>query len=551
MAVPVKIRINNITGRYEHWVQINNQNGYWADTTYESSVPVIEVITNFLSINDSGTIQLYDEFDNPSQTISVQMKTFSVSDQNRYLDTSIYELLDPEVSSSSSSTLTVPEVGNIYLPTNPEINSETGFKIMVDSNFILSVYTNSTNDISDTNTLWFENGKSIFSGSIDPIELVYEQAKVEKDLEEKVIECKVENIAGISEAPPMSISVYNPFVSKFFNKNLIKNGDASDGLSKWIVSNGTPKTYPGWDNFNRTGFFNQGMLPELRFYDSKFPDQLTMRYFMGGEATPDNAETTMYQIIDVSEISDLIDKKVSGVEDGVYANLFGLFGKRGTTSRPNVPPNSNLISLPFATFPGQGYLLPGLNNNVGHYHPLAFYFIDAIGDGWHTSCRVNYHVGDRSKLKIIFLDKSDNEISSIDNILRTDNFIGVREQVWMRRTTGALPIGTRKIKAEVKFEKDFGITIPSSYSNTFSISGFTPSEITSMLNPGTMYNVRPWEEKPGSFTFYVDHLSMVTFLNLELGIIGKITPHSNIPLNTQINGQFPSEIYNRPQTLII
>lgn len=548
MANPLRIRINNVNGSYEHWVQVDNQNGYWASTLYESTVPISEVIKNRSSIDAFGNIRLFEEYDNEPQTINLQIKTYNVNDQNKYLDTVIIELIDTEVTSSGSDPTTCqyfPIVGNIYYVNDPSLNSETGIQTIVDNGFVLSVTASNPCGSSLMNYFWLENGKKINLESLNPVQITYDLNEIEQSKEEKTILCKVENLAGSSISNQLNITVHNPYISKYFNKNLIKNGDASEGMGKWIVAKGTPKTYPGWNNFNNTGFFSAGNIPELQIYDPKFPDNLQMRYFTGGEGTPDNAETIMYQIIDISDISDLVDKKVVGVENGIYANMFGIFGKRGTSSRLN----SSFLHFEF-TPSGPGYILPGINNETGHYFPLAFYYYDQNGDPYYTSCRVNYYIGDKSKMKISFLDEAENEIDFNDSILRTNNFIGLAEKIWLRRTEQIVPIGTRKIKIEVKFQKDFGVSLPTSFGTNLYSLGFTTNEVNILLKPGSLFNVRHWEEKPGVFNFFNDHLSMATFLNLELGIVGKIHPHISIPLSQQTNGIFYNEIFNRPQTTV-
>lgn len=590
MPRQVKIRKNNVIGLWEHWIDTNDNTGYWANTIYNSTVPMSTIVASqYTNVDELGTILLYEDFNNDWYSLTPSIITYDTADLLKYVETEIYELIitdntgsiiyppiiPPVIDPTGSEEEIIPgEIGPCQYPPNvkniydvhkpTKVNSLIGdFPCIVSSSFLLVASASNPCTGTSLNQYWFDNGKQKNKRSERELELTYSEYDIKKEKENHLITCQAKNLVGTTISSPLSITIYNPWESKYFGRNLLKNGDGRDGFNNWSIINGAPKIYPGWSIFNKVGFFNAQTAisnsPRSNYsesylsYDKMFPTIDEIKYFQGGEMLPDNSLVSMYQLIDISPIADYIDGKIDGA--GIpYLRYFGLFGKWGTSSKY---PGSMFWYTP-------GYMLPGLDSPLGHYYPLAINHtvapdgnvipINNAPTSFFSSCPENYYIGDRVKMRVYFL----NDVGTIlyePEPLRTNNFIGQYEKIWLRNKVSIIPIGTRTIKVELLFEKDFDIhvssppfdTLPTEQQQAMQAiidqNGYPMSELDHVIAPETMWNVRQWENKDSNFDFHLDHLACASLLHCEICLDGRIDPHYNMPLSPpQIESSVRSSI---------
>ena len=527
MSKTIKIRRNNITNNWEHWVFYpgSQSDGYWADGVYGSDEKNMELLKDTSNIDQLGNVIFYEEFNNKREQVELAIKTYNLNDLNNFDDTKIWELLDPSIAGQG-----IPVVTDIY-DTNLHsiINSKNEINnVYYDAQLQLSVSASSSDTKTPLNYYWILDGTQ---GNVDTKNLY--KIDFSNDIfvtptKSKSILCKVENTAGSTLSNNLGLTVYNARLSNIFGNNLIKNGFGKDGLQNWTVTKGDPKTYPVYEEFKKIGFFEASIFPDINSFNPTLPEKTDLFYFMGGETTPDNAISSMYQIIDVSDAAAYIDGTVYG-SNAVQANISGLFGKWGTSGR------WKQTTTPPVRYddPDVGYIPQISWIEEDQKYPLAFYRYYG-SDSFQSMCTMDYCIGDKSKMVVTFLDEMDNKLGN-EVILRTDDFSVVARKIWIRSVNVNLPVKTRKLKIEIIFEKDFDIHVDDYIGGT-DTTDYVISELKPLV-PKILYNTRAWENpsfhydyirSQGTLTFHLDHLSMVTALSCQLGLVEKLPTDSSM-----------------------
>lgn len=556
MPKQITIRKNNITNNWEHWVQLDNSSGYWADGVYGNYENSSIFITSTSNIDDQGNFIFYEEFANKRIPIELAIKTYNTQDLTSYDDIEITELLEiqselPELTGSNIFCQEFPIATQIYESTFPTlINGDFQFNnIFYDAQFTFSVSASNPCGSDPMNYYWIVDEKQESVG-INMFSPNFIDEQFTEQIKAKSILCKVENMFGSTISNALSLTLFNPTKSKIFGQNLIKNNFGRDGLNEWIVTRGQPKIYPAYEQFGKTGFFNINDIKDLNEYDLTLPTKNNLLYFTGGEATPDNNISSMFQLIDVSEIADYIDGNIydtMGVTTSkVYACIYGLFGKWGTSGcwkQLTNPP------LSYFEYINEDYI-PTLRpwEAIDQMYPCAIsrYWQDELH---YSMSSLDYCIGDRVKMIVTFLDEKDNRLEN-EIVLKTDDFIEFAQKTWIRGELVFLPVKTRKIKIEIIFEKDFDINIKS-YEGVEDVEMSLPYDVRP-INPKTLFNLRPWEtpnfkydgiNSKGTPEFHLDHLSMATLFSCELGLTEKL------PINTTIydhRDEFSPRFIQRP-----
>jgi hypothetical protein len=558
MAKTIKLRKNNITNNWEHWIYFKGSNvdGYWAEGVWGNDENNDDLLKDTSNIDQFNNIILYEEFENKRQQVELAIKTYNIDDLVNFDDITIYELLEQ----SGSGTLNcqnIPIVTKIFDTEHPDwVTSDKEINnVFYEANLQFSSDVENPCENSTLNYYWLLNGNQ------EATESFYSQNYSDDifitETKSKSILCRLENLAGSTISPSLNINIYNPLKSKLFNRNLIKNNYGKDGLANWIVTKGDPKVYTINEEFKKTGFFDSNSIIDLHAWDTTLPTKSELFYFMGGETTPDNSITSMYQLIDVSEISEYIDGTIFGLGNigaKVYATLYGLFGKWGTSGCWK---QLQQPTIKYEEYLTQGYVAKIPWVAIDHQYPNAFYRYyknpeTYESESYHTMCTMNYCIGDRSRMVVSFLNEFDEKIGN-NVILKSNNFSYLYQETRLRAAIITLPVGTRTIKVELIFEKDFDVKVTDYQGAEDVLVAFPNAPSLRPLNPGILFNVRPWENpkfhyesnnSAGSLEYHLDHLSMATLLSCKLGLIEKLPTDESIYTHRQLtfSNQRPSNV---------
>jgi len=303
---------------------------------------------------NNDIISQYKEGGLPGVLVKVPIKTYS----DIQGDSSISELLPPKVQTGPTIVLHPHQ----YFRRVDVDTYVKGGEVLVDDNNTVKILDGTTFQLNiavettDINTLVYEwkdeIDATLATGSI----YIFDSNLF--DSKSKSIYCVVTNKFGSDISDTINIEMID-LTNPFIENNLIKNGFAVEGTNEWESVGENPeeigsystKRFPAYvyHNFrvdNVNGVENTDVnqwypTPEAFELDNpKFKDKIINkisenRYFRGGLMIPRddlNNDTSglyksSYQDIDVSDIADLIDGKVFGIEK-LTTVLFGWLGTR-------------------------------------------------------------------------------------------------------------------------------------------------------------------------------------------------------------------------------
>jgi hypothetical protein len=471
MAYIESIRRNPKTLSWEHWVQPDGEPGYWLEglfgrifTQNGNYVPA-----NTLSDLDgnSGIVNVYESVDSGIVITNTKKSVINLNQLKRVKDISITELID-----NTNVDTRVPIILKYSLSTD----------IIMVNDTILNAELIVHNPISEDSLKysWKLNDKEI---SNKPI-----LNEVIKNSTGKSLIAEVTNKAGTTLTQNIIINTIDVKKSSLFGNNLIKNTDGSTGMSNWTVSIGNPKVGNSWSPITQVGrgdgftAFNGSAedinIPNRNVIGPQY-QQLTDNwnfdtFFEGGQ----EYNSDMYCDIDLSTISEIIDKNVLNANN-VKAKLFGYLGGSGTA---------------------------------------AFYLQPDYG----SAIMTQWWCFDRVKVSALLLDENDNVINN--NYFIYNPFTSrYRDALFLRNVDFYLPIGTRKIRILINFERYNNYTYYPTMAST------NTQAIDTIRNEGIdwipvgKYNDGLGADKSRGYivdegNFVMSQLSMATFINLFLSV---------------------------------
>lgn len=304
--------------------------------------------------SNNDIISQYKEGILPGVLVKVPIKTYNELQG----DTTISELLPPKVQTGPTITL---QPHQYFRKTDVETYIHGG-EVLVDDNNTVKIQKgtefqlNIAIETTDITTLTYE-----WKDEIDAVigtGSTYTFNSNIFDSKSKSIYCVVTNKYGSDISDTITVEMIDS-TNPFIENNLIKNGFAVEGTNEWESVGANPeeigsystKRYPAYvyHNFRTDTVNGAENVPVNQWYPTpeafeadnpKFKDKIINkisenRYFRGGLMIPRddlNNDTSglyksSYQDIDVSDIADLIDGKVFGIEK-LTTILFGWLGTR-------------------------------------------------------------------------------------------------------------------------------------------------------------------------------------------------------------------------------
>lgn len=410
MPIDSLIRKNPITKDWEHW-----------DDTSENWCPGLVGNNHLKSVDlsilpirdDMNNIISYNEVDYPNTLLNINKEfTYNNSAQPNKI---VNELIDVRKLTPIINTNIIEELGTDNL------------EILNGNNLIfdLDAY-NPESDATDD---------LVFTWNIGENKIVTESNKITIPLNDSTYSgdfyVSTNNRYSSTTSSIANIIVHDPLDTNIFNVNLIENSGFNKGLEGWKILNGNPVIYPLWDNITQYGIFGWGS------YDKPINDlfQDPSKYYFNGGSANDSMFTKISQTIDVSSISNYINKEISGVNSVsllLYAYLgswgnsknyyFGLYEKK----------ELSYISVNTGTPPVQVNVPKNLNVASNDEISIILSFLDYMGK----------QIGQKYTIKNVKHDLQFNDIyySTTDFYLSGTYVIDI-------------PFDTKKIEVEVLSEK--------------------------------------------------------------------------------------------------
>ena len=137
--------------------------------------------------------------------------------------------------------------------------------------------------------------------------------------DEGIYQCEVKNHFGSISSTPITVEVFDIDENPLIRKNIIINPNAEEGTLGWTISEGTFQMHENffWSGFTRRGQFgNSSLYPRKEYVasDAVMPDLKESNNYFGYFIDENgNGKVRIHQIIDLSSIVDIIDRKVEGV----------------------------------------------------------------------------------------------------------------------------------------------------------------------------------------------------------------------------------------------
>lgn len=274
---------------------------------------------------------------------------------------------------------------------------------------------------------------------------------------------EVYNDMGVTQTQKINLTVHDPRSTKKFYANLIKNGNAEEGFRYWDIINGSPEiekigVWPNQpsDLYFTDSFFNRGWIDLTNHTGERtepfgpFPSMIlngnpyelndAAHYFRGGVAGDNNDVlndnfVVLKQEIDLSSVSEFIDRKVYGVND-VYGNLFGWLGNMGLACGLN------------QTIVGGSVVSTQTWNNMTWGSVLAKWQNNA----WQELYNYEVMMLDKVYIQLKMFNESDMEIHS-EYVMSSPLHRGQDFKFFLRNQHLYIPYGTRRIEVWIKFQR--------------------------------------------------------------------------------------------------
>jgi len=499
MAKLEYVRKNILTNEYEHLVQ--STDGSNADLYWAPGMTGLDWLSN---------TQLVMQ-DVSRGTIPIQVRTNGNSDESAYSYYVSYEDYSKFITGDYINTIInnaiewityieTYDIGIRELQTNikpkltyiPESNGDIArwqedgkLKLLFGTE--LNLQMDATNPIYDLD--WKMNYKWLKDA--EPIAQAKSITLGNSEFDTGVFHGEVENEAGITSTSKFDISIHDPRKTKKFYTNLIKNGDASEGTGRWNIITGRPEVSKigNWpaqqsDMYYQSAFYKRtwlGSYGELHEPFGPFPSNVisgnpldindSVFYFRGGvagQANDVNVDNfvTMKQDIDLSSVSDYIDRKIRGVDD-VYGCLFGWLGNMGQ--------GCGLREMPGGTNNYRPTLSQGaLDDTTKEMTWSSLLAINrGAGNGWENVYSGNVLILDRVYIQVKMFNENDNEINC-EYIMYSPLHMGEDFKFFLRAQHIYIPYGVRRLEIWVKFQRsDVAILKPFQIdANNASVSKF-------------------------------------------------------------------------------
>ena len=300
MAKLAQIRKNNITGQWEHYVSQNGLN-YWSPGIVGNDNIIIQPPSS-ASRDDSGNLNSFEY--NTNYIVSELLTKPAPIDNN-----DIVELID--------HIEYAPTIG--VQPTDIYTNALTSF---LNESLNVGVSIKKKLNSQKINYNWNFANKLISTSSIATVNVT----------SPGILTCNIiDNFGNSLNIEPVNISIVDPNKNMFLNHNLVKNGDFKNNLDNWSIIRGNPEIFQDWNNVTQTGYianwdYSSPAGPNPNTINSNFSLKDGFMYPMGGTSSDSsNNQSELIQTIDLTSISDLVDRNVIGA-DNLYGQVFAWLG---------------------------------------------------------------------------------------------------------------------------------------------------------------------------------------------------------------------------------
>ena len=376
MAYDQLIRRHPQTLIWQHWVSADNADGgYWVDGLMGNAMlangdPIQSNITQSDVTNYTNTVHIYETINNGNIQNRIVDSSINSNILYQMYDDIIYELIPPTESEIVIEELLTPPNWQLFRPQIISYSLHEDFKIVsgtyLDANAIVYNPLSSSSYQILNDIIYTDNNINITSGSIYPqselnltwklgTKILINESPYSQSgyfhgklpaATNTVFRLEAKNRGGITTSREYFATTIDFKNHPMFGRNLIKNPDGSTGLSKWKVVRGIPKVIKAWNQNTGEGWgdawtafkgsgdsqyeintlgndFNIiGPLPgDIGMENWKFES-----FFTGGQVT-DPRWTDMYYDVDLTTISDIIDRKVirnTNIFGSLYAYLGGI-----------------------------------------------------------------------------------------------------------------------------------------------------------------------------------------------------------------------------------
>jgi len=450
MSEVSKIRKNIVTNQWEHW---SPEFEYWSPGLYgNNNLNVQEFEYNINEFNSNGDLLSYEDISYKDYQLNLYKETEKHNVYEKLYDTSISELVDEDILSPTFEQ-TIKEILNTDI-----------IKVLIDTelNFIIAAYNPLTNDASGLSYIW----------NIGNIEKVYVSNEtdiiINSSEQQGELNCIIKNSYGQVENEPISIQVFDPIPSGFFGRNIIKNSSGIDGFENWNIVTGAPILLPLYHDESHYGLFNNNFsVSPYALVPNYNPDEALG--ICGGSSLDGKRTSKVSQLIDLNDISEVIDKLYNGTKDinGVFYGYLGTWGNSQETY-------FGLYDDKKLTYDNQG-------------RPVN---LDIVSQ-------------DKVSVKLTLLDNLKNDIGTqyqLDSTIHE----GAPKFYLDYQILSNIPIGTRYFRIDIIFEKSGLIQ---QYWN-----------LRYWENNGTTYSNNIPDYSSLINAFNKDHLTSVLYLNLKLDI---------------------------------
>lgn len=487
MAKVEYVRKNILTNNYEHLVTTTMLDGsissYWSP-----GMTGLDWLSNTTLVQEEiihGYIQLPERANDSQYAYMVSYEDYSRNIHGEYESNLIHESYN-WLSYIESNDIGIRELQTdklpifTYIPENDPVISQW----FMDGELKLLLGYQAQLRMESINPVYDLQMKMIYRWTKDGELLTTSPAIIIGDTmsDSGVIQGEVENEAGVSKTSKFNLKVYDPRVTKKFYVNLIKNGNGSDALGGWQIITGAPEAVKigNWLNQSSDMYYNESYFNRLWLGShgeriepfGPFPSAILpgnpaalnaasfyIRGGLAGDLDRNNLDkfVVMKQDIDLSSVSDYIDRKIYGVTD-IFGCLFGWLGNMGQAG--GFQERYNIVNHTPGVGSSQPTIVPVIQPILaqGQFsdNSLAMSWNSTIltnnGSGWQNMFDGNLMILDRVYVELKLYNENDNEIKS-EYIMYSPLHMGEDFKFFLRCQYIYIPYGTRRIEVWVKFQR--------------------------------------------------------------------------------------------------
>lgn len=358
--------ITNEGRSYIGYYHINSSGSIFSESDFVSGVS--QPLRLYTAMPENGMGDVVSEYDEENDDYDGIYTVIPVKNYKNDID-----LPEETILLEDPGPITITDQPDLFFKRSTDDVENPGLEVFIDESNVIRVRKGATitlqfgyesSDSPDNIEFqWFDSFDRIVS--TDPI-LVLDTNEL--DAEEDIFYCTVTDSFGSDTTNEITITIVDPADNPFMFNNILANGNANDGTANWDSVGDAPEDtgkflpvyeqdeipdivfglqagsrfyhkfnagpdglanknqwYPRPSDFDRLNKFNGTVVSEIK--DNYFRAGNFLPVVRGKESNHSGTTKNSIQIVDLTDIGDLIDGKVFGLE-GFDVTLFGWLGGR-------------------------------------------------------------------------------------------------------------------------------------------------------------------------------------------------------------------------------